>query len=126
MLRYRLHGEGRLRLAETGVIGEPVPSLLVWGGVDAGSAPYLEPAFVAEAPPALPRAPGPWRIAGQASDGTVLYDLSFAMPVAGDGDGSSGFAFACPCNRGGRNRSPRSRFPASAGRSHWMRTPARP
>ncbi len=99
-LRYRLHGAGRLRPPETGAGGAPVPSLLVWGGVDAGSRPYLEPALVAEAPPAPPRAPGPWRIAGTTADGTALFGFSFAMPVAADGDGRSGFAFALPAQPG--------------------------
>ncbi|MDE0372144.1 MAG: hypothetical protein OXI73_06315, partial [Rhodospirillales bacterium] len=58
--------------------------------------PYLEPVFVAEAPPALPRAPGPWRVAGAAADGTALFEFSFDMPVAADGGGRSGFAFALP------------------------------
>ena len=100
MLRYRLHSAGRLRRPQTGTTREPVSSLLIWGGVDAGSAPYLEPAFVAESPPALPQAPGPYRIAGAAADGTVLFDLSFDMPLAADGGGRSGFAFALPVQPG--------------------------
>ena len=100
MLRYRLHSAGRLRAPQAGTTREPVPSLLIWGGRNAGSAPYLEPAFVAEAPPALPSAPGPWRIAGATADGTALFEFSFDMPVAADGDGRSGFAFALPVRPG--------------------------
>ena len=99
-LRYRLHGDGRLHQPATSVAVESVSSLLVWGGVDAGSRPFLEPALVVEAPPALPRAPGPYRISGEAADGTVLFDFSFDMPVAADGDGRSGFAFALPVQPG--------------------------
>ena len=101
MLRYRLHGAGLLRgpEPEDGARGS-VPSLLIWGGVDAGSAPYLKPAFVAEATAALPQAPGPWRIAGTASDGRALFEFSFDMPVAGDGDGRASFAFALPVEAG--------------------------
>ncbi len=100
MLRYRLHGAGRLRSPEAGAGAEPVASLLIWGGVDPGSSPYLEPAFVTKAPPTLPRSSGPWRIAGASGDGTVLFDLSFAMPETVHGDGRSGFAFALPVQAG--------------------------
>ena len=101
MLRYRLHDAGLLRRPEPEAEAQgPVPSLLVWGGVDAGSAPYLEPAFVALAPPAPPQAPGPWRIAGTGADGRVLFEFSFDMPVAADGDGRASFAFALPVEAG--------------------------
>lgn len=99
-LRYRLHSEGRLRPPPAGEPPAPVSSLIVWGGVDAGAAPFLEPAFVTDAPPALPQAPGRWRIAGSAADGTVLFDLTFAMPVQVHGDGRSSFAFALPAQPG--------------------------
>ena len=99
-LRYRLHSEGRLRPPLAGEPPAPVSSLIVWGGVDAGAAPFLEPAFVTDAPPALPQAPGRWRIAGSAADGTVLFDLTFAMPVQVHGDGRSSFAFALPAQPG--------------------------
>ncbi len=95
-LRYLLHTEGLLRPPAAAAPPEPVSALMVWGGVRGGSSPYLEPAFVTEAPPGLPRAPGPWRVTGAAADGTALFDLSFAMPVTTDGDGSTGFAFAVP------------------------------
>ena len=100
MLRYRLHGEGLLRPAEASRPPAPVLSLLVWGHVDAGSRLVLEPALVVEAPPALPQAPGPYRIAGAAADGAALFDFSFDVPVAADGDGRSGFAFALPVQPG--------------------------
>ena len=32
----------------------PTPALLLWGGEDAASGPYLEPAFVVDAMPVLP------------------------------------------------------------------------
>ena len=92
-LRFRLRDEG----------GSPRPdrdrqarSLLLWGGVDADGAPFLEPAFVVDAPPLLPDAAGDYRLAGLTVDGAELFSLSFAMPDVADGDGSSGFAFAVP------------------------------
>ena len=94
-LRYRLHSEGLL--GQTLVAeARPVPSLLVWGGVDSLAAPYLEPAFVLEAPPTMPEAPGDHRITGRSRDGGELFSLSFAMPRAEDGDGGSSFALAVP------------------------------
>lgn len=92
-LRYRLHGEGLLSAA---MAARPVTSLLVWGGVDSLAAPYLEPAFVLETPPAMPEAPGRHRITGRSRDGGELFSVSFAMPRAADGNGGSSFAFAVP------------------------------
>ena len=62
-------------------------SLLLWGGVDAGGTPYLEPAFFVNAPVALPDPADEYRIAGQTSNGHELFSLRFAMPGVADGDG---------------------------------------
>ncbi|MDE2945348.1 MAG: hypothetical protein OXT63_14250 [Gemmatimonadota bacterium] len=58
--------------------------------------PFLEPAFVVDAPAALPVPGGEYEISGRTSDGEVLFSLSFDMPEVADGDGSSAFAFALP------------------------------
>ncbi|MYI64879.1 MAG: hypothetical protein F4107_02925 [Gemmatimonadetes bacterium] len=71
-------------------------SLLLWGGMDANGMPFLEPAFVVDAPPAMPNSTGEYRLVGRTSDGAELFSLSFDMPVVLDGDGSSGFAFVLP------------------------------
>ena len=68
-------------------------SLLIWGGTDAASKPYLEPIFEVDTRPALPKEPGPWQLAGHSANGDMLFRLIFAMPVIADGDGSSSFAF---------------------------------
>ncbi|MCY4157030.1 MAG: Ig-like domain-containing protein [Gammaproteobacteria bacterium] len=94
-LRHRLHRAGLLR-QQSQARAPSEESLVMWGGRDKGAALFLEPAFVTQAPPALPEEPGPYRIRGQAADGTVLFDLSFDMPAAGDGGGSSSFVFALP------------------------------
>ena len=94
-LRYRLNDAGLLGAAAV-ADARPVPSLLLWGGVDSLVAPYLEPAFVVEAPPPMREAPGPYRITGRAGDGTELFDLSFAMPRVPDGGRASRFAFTLP------------------------------
>ena len=75
-------------------------SLLLWGGTDADGAPFLHPAFVVDAPPALPDATGEHRITGRTAGGDELFALDFAMPEVADGDGSSSFAFVLPAEPG--------------------------
>lgn len=74
--------------------------LFLWGGADAQGAPHLDPAFVIDAPPSLPRTDGPHRITGRDEDGAELFALRFEMPVIADGDGSSSFVFALPVREG--------------------------
>ncbi|MDE2730103.1 MAG: Ig-like domain-containing protein [Bacteroidota bacterium] len=71
-------------------------SLLLWGGMDADSRPYLEPVFVVEAAPMLPQAPGPWQLVGYAADGDEMFNLTIAMPEVAHGGGASAFAFIVP------------------------------
>ena len=73
-----------------------VESLLLWGGVDAAGTPHLDPAFVVNAPPALPQTGGNYRIVGMDAGGRELFSLRFDMPETADGDGSSSFAFVLP------------------------------
>ena len=94
-LRYRLFDEG----APTGA-NSAARSLLVWGGVSADSIPYLDPAFVVDAPAALPASAGEYRLTGQSDSGVELFTLAFAMPETADGDGSSSFAFVLPVRPG--------------------------
>ena len=89
-LRYRLVDEGPPASAAA------ERSLLLWGGQSADAVPYLEPAFLVEAPAALPDSAGEYRISGRSNDGGELFALRFAMPETADGDGSSSFAFALP------------------------------
>ena len=75
-------------------------SLLVWGGVDAAGAPFLEPSFVVAAPVTLPEASGgAFELAGRTRGGDAFFSLSFDMPAIADGDGSSSFVFALPIER---------------------------
>ena len=87
-LRFRLFDERPPLVAAT--------SLLLWGGLDAEGEPFLNPAFVVDAPPALPDSAGEHRIAGRAASGDELFALSFTMPEVVDGDGGSSFAFVLP------------------------------
>ncbi len=78
----------------------PARALLLWGGAGADSVPFLEPAFVVDAPPQLPRPGGDYRLSGRSADGAELFSLTFDMPEVADGDGSSSFAFALPVRDG--------------------------
>ena len=71
-------------------------TILLWGGVDNAGAPFLEPAFVVDAPPFLPPSRGAYEITGRSKGGDTLFSMSFDMPEMADGDGRSGFAFALP------------------------------
>ena len=96
-LRYRLFDEGS---AAGAAVAASTRSLLLWGGLDADSVPLLEPAFVVEAPAALPDSAGAHRLIGRAASGAELFSLSFTMPETADGDGSSSFAFVLPVRPG--------------------------
>ena len=95
-LRYRLFEAG----APAGPAAAPATALLLWGGADADGAPFLNPAFVVEAPPVLPDSAGAYTLTGRTARGTELFSFSFAMPRAADGDGGSGFAFVLPAEPG--------------------------
>ena len=92
-LRFRLSDEGASGAA---AITAPVRSLVLWGGIDHEGVPYLEPAFVVDAPPALPDSSGSHSVTGRTAEGEVLFSLTFDMAEVADGDGSSSFAFALP------------------------------
>ncbi len=91
MLRYRL--QDTLEVWEAPAASR---TLLVSGGADADGALHLDPAFVVDARPELPHAPGPYTLTGRRADGSELFSLSFDMGVIWDGDGESGFTFALP------------------------------
>jgi hypothetical protein len=95
-LRYRLF-EARARVEPAAT---PARSLLLWGGADANGTPFLNPAFIVEAPPALPDSAGAYTLTGRTARGTELFSIRFAMPRAADGDGGSGFAFVLPAEPG--------------------------
>ena len=92
-LRFRLRDEGTRANRDHGPSG---PALLLWGGTDADGVPFLEPAFVVDAPAALPDSSGAHVITGRTASGAELFSLAFTMPEVADGDGSSSFAFVLP------------------------------
>ena len=71
--------------------------LLLWGGRTSGGTPFLEPAFVVNAPALMPAENhGAYRAVGTAADGRLLFSFRFDMQEIADGDGEAGFAFVVP------------------------------
>ena len=61
-LRFRLSDADSVGLPDRGT---PTQSLLLWGGAGVDSVPFLEPAFVVDARPELPRSAGEYRLTGR-------------------------------------------------------------
>ena len=96
-LRFRIRDEApRVTQAAAG----SGRSLLLWGGVDPEGKPFLEPAFVLEAPANVPRAGSEYRITGRDARDRELFSLGFDMPVPADGDGRPAFAIMLPVRDG--------------------------
>ena len=97
---YYFTNSMRFRLADEGgasrVPAAGARSLLVTGRLDADGVPSLDPAFLVDVAPVLPRTEGPHALTGRRADGSELFSLSFSLPEIADGDGSSGFTFALP------------------------------
>lgn len=75
--------------------GTSTRSLLLWGGVGEDGAPYLEPAFFVDAPPASPPAGSDHEIVGWTASGEELFSVRFGIREA-VGAGAASFAFAIP------------------------------
>ena len=80
--------------ADAGVT--PSRVLLLWGGVDGGGTPFLEPSFLLDASPVLPRLRGDYEIKGHDRQGEELFSLSFEISDVAHGLAGSAFAFALP------------------------------
>ena len=101
-MNYRLRTENGASATAVASARAPVPAeaptrtLLLWGGVDARGEPFLEPAFVLDAPPAVPASAGEYELTGRAETGGELFSVSFDMQETVDGDGESAFVFSLP------------------------------
>ena len=95
-LRFRMLDEAERATPSAG----PVHSILLWGGVNPEGEPFLEPAFVLEAPASVPQPGSEYRITGRDARGGELFSLSFDMPVPADGDGRPSFAIMLPVREG--------------------------
>lgn len=98
-LRYRLETETNSIIVVAADIRAAASSrtLLVWGGLDGEGAPYLEPAFFIDAPPALPSSGGAWSLTGRDAAGAELFSVSLGMEEFTDTeDDHAGFTLALP------------------------------
>ncbi len=97
-LRYRLSAEGA---AQRSAVSPPARTLLVWGGVDADGVPYLDPAFVVDATPAVPPPGNTYTLTARTVDGGIAFSYAFDMlEVVDDGRGRSSFVFTIPAEDG--------------------------
>ena len=93
---HRLGGDGGVELDAGGAAeggrarGE---MLVVWGSVRDGQV-KLDPAFVVEGPPVLPKVGGAYRVEGLGMDGNTGFSLSFSPTPLEHGGG--GFVFFVP------------------------------
>ena len=115
-LRYRLETESNsIVVTAAASAASSSPALVVWGGLDGEGAPYLRPAFLADAPPAPPSGGGAWSLTGRDAGGTELFSVSFAMAEFTDTeDDRAGFAFALPVTWAGELASIALEGPGSA------------
>ena len=98
-LRYRLETETSsiIVVAADTRAAASARTLLVWGGLDGEGAPYLEPAFFIDAPPALPSSGGAWSLTGRDAAGAELFSVSLGMAEFTDTeDDHAGFTLALP------------------------------
>ena len=95
-LDHRLASANSFTTFAQPAVHAPTRALLLWGGVDEQGDPFLEPAFVADAPPNVPRSPGAYELVGRTASGDALFSLSFDMMEMADADGRSSFVFALP------------------------------
>jgi hypothetical protein len=101
----------------------PQPSLIVWGRIgDAGL--ELEPAFQVNTRPSLPSRSGPYFLEARASDGSSLFNFSFAPNEIADAPGNNrNFVFAVPLSSAAASRLASLHLNGN-GRSAMLRSPA--
>ena len=95
-LSHRLASGSSATALARAPVNAPTRTLLLWGGVDEQGDPFLEPAFVADAPPNVPGSTGEYELVGRTASGDELFSLSFDMAELADADGRSSFVFALP------------------------------
>ena len=90
-LRHRMKTEADAAFAAR------VPSLVVWGGLDADGKPFLEPAFLTDAMPTLPPEGRDFTLRATTEGGSEAFALRFDMPSTQDADdGQRAFVFSVP------------------------------
>ena len=91
-LRHRLSTE-----ADAASFRGKTRSVMVWGGRGEDGQIYLEPAFIADASPALPPRGRDYRLTGTTDTGEEAFSFTFDMPYIPEvEDERSSFVFAIP------------------------------
>ncbi len=113
-MRHRIQESRGLEAAAS---SSSTRGLLLWGGVNGDNEPFLEPAFVVSAAPNLPRKDGPYRLMGEAEDGSTLFDVAFGLAEIACGGSGGTFAFIIPVEPDWPGRLERVAFSAPEGAS---------
>ena len=92
-LRHRYHATG---WREAAAYRTSTKGLLLWGGVNDNKQPFLEPAFVVNAQPSPPQTDGPYRLRGEAEDGSTVFDVTFGIAEIACGGEGRAFALILP------------------------------
>ena len=95
-------------------------TILLWGGVDDQGNPFLEPAFVGHAPPALPQSVGEYELTGRDANGGDLFSLSFDMMEVADAEGNASFVFSLPARADWADALQNITLSGPAGVARWI------
>ena len=87
----------RMNTEAAAAFGPKTRSVMVWGGLDAGGSPFLEPSFIVDALPS-PAPPGnDFTVTGRTGEGSEAFSIRFDMPNTQDAeDENASFVFAVP------------------------------
>ena len=93
VLQWRVSEAGSPVVAAVGM----TQVMVVWGRIT-NQGMILEPAFIVNGTPTLPRRPGPYRVSALADDGSTLFEVSFEGEEVADlpGPPQRHFAFTIP------------------------------
>ncbi|MYA65039.1 MAG: hypothetical protein F4139_09875 [Gemmatimonadetes bacterium] len=87
----------RMSTEAAAAFGPRTRSIMVWGGLDAGGNPFLEPSFIADALPSAPPPGNDFTVMARTEDGDQAFSIRFDMPNTQDAeDENASFVFAIP------------------------------
>ena len=87
----------RMSTEAAATFGPRTRSVMVWGGLDAGGSPFLEPSFIVDALPSAPPTGTDFTVTARTEDGIEAFSIRFDMPNTQDAeDENASFVFAIP------------------------------